>query len=778
MRPYLAVLKDSFREAMASRVLWIALIGIVMLLLGLAPFGLRNDVATQLRRQEVVDTKRLLQELQAARDTDGTPAARVWSLLNDDQRTSIDEMLDDKPEDETSERPRRGGFNDMQRTTVDMLNKLLEMPEFHDAESFADVELNEEAQQLVARENLSAREVSRRNLLLLVAAFPRAIRIVDENAMTLTYGGTEVFGPLPISASELGPVIDELLIGIVAVFLGFFGVFASLLVTAGMMPKTFEPGEIALLLSKPVSRSLLFLTKFFGGCCFTLLCAATLVGGIWALLGLRLGIWKHELLYSIPIYVFLFAIYFSISAVTGAIWKNAIVSLALVVVFWIGLTTIESTRVAVEEGVVNAERITEIAPVDAGVIVVNSSRETRLWNPDTGEWDEIFARPGPGIPAFAQRFAFSGLRFRPVYDPQENRIVAIDVPPRGGAATLLSGAADDRWERETEGQVPGQVRDVFVLNNGTVILPDRQAIYEFAGQTDKEKQTQKFLSGLTGGLLNSTSNSAFRPVQPKDMPDIATEYAVAMDSQTGTLIYYGEGVVQRLDRGEDGMYTLGPSRDLETTDSAVVAMSGGVVTVATSGGNIFVLNSTDLETLLEDHLPDDVLPKIAEASPDGASHAVLTHDNTLWLLDVAAMRPLDWRPVEDGVTNAVAYDAAGHLLVTDGRISVRSYNVASAELVAEYSAPQSWVYKVYDYGIKPLHTVLPKPSELDNFVRYTLTDQTSVPVSEGRRRGESGRRELLEERVKFDVWKPLLSNIAFLAVVLGIGCLYVSRSDF
>ncbi len=50
----------------------------------------------------------------------------------------------------------------------------------------------------------------------------------------------------------------------------------GLLVTAGLIPQTFEAGAIDLLLSKPVNRSLTFLTKFVGGCIFVGLAAAYL----------------------------------------------------------------------------------------------------------------------------------------------------------------------------------------------------------------------------------------------------------------------------------------------------------------------------------------------------------------------------------------------------------------------------------------------------------------------------------------------------------------------
>ena len=85
MRAYLAILKDSFREALASRVLLIALVGIVVVLLLLSPFGLKYDKATELRRSEVAKPERMLAELQAGADQEGTPQAHLWSLLTEEQ---------------------------------------------------------------------------------------------------------------------------------------------------------------------------------------------------------------------------------------------------------------------------------------------------------------------------------------------------------------------------------------------------------------------------------------------------------------------------------------------------------------------------------------------------------------------------------------------------------------------------------------------------------------------------------------------------------------------
>ena len=50
---------------------------------------------------------------------------------------------------------------------------------------------------------------------------------------------------------------------------------------------------------------------------------------LWLIAGLRFGIWNQGILMCIPIFMFLFSIYYSVSALTGIIWKSAVVSVVL-----------------------------------------------------------------------------------------------------------------------------------------------------------------------------------------------------------------------------------------------------------------------------------------------------------------------------------------------------------------------------------------------------------------------------------------------------------------
>lgn len=783
MRAYVAVLKDSFREALASRVLWIAIIGIILVLAGLAPFGISTDKAIELRRREMVNGELFLTNLYEKREAQGTPEAHIWSLLDEQQQERVRAASADEQETKDSERrPQRGGFNAVQRETVDDLNTLLQMPDFYDPASWDSVELNEEVEALIASEATDQASISRRNLLLLIAAFPKSIRVRDSNALTLKYAGATVVGPMEIPPSQFETAVEAGLEVVIALVLGFFGIFASLLVTSGMIPRTFEPGEISLLLSKPVSRALLFLTKFFGGCVFTFLCASLLIGGSWLLLGVRLGIWQHNLLACIPVYVFLFAIYYSVSALSGAIWRNAIVSVVLVVVFWIGLTTVGTVRQFIDENVVKARQITEIVVAGDDILTVSGSRKVQIWDEATGDWTEIFRQTdGPAIPAMLQRYAFSGSRFRPVFDHMNQRILALDAPPGQMAAfssaKLVSGSKVDLWEREQEGQVPSPVSGLYVTTNGQTILPGQSAIYRFTGQTQKEKQTQQFLNNLFGVALGSGGKSGFERIEPEGMPAMTPPFVTAMDVETTELVYFADGVVHVFEQNPEGTFRFVTSRDLEIDEPCTLAISGGHISCAFGDGRLMVLNAATLETELEDRLAKGVLPHRMEAAPDGTSHTLLTHDQTLWIVDVAAGKPISWKPPEDGRCTGIAYDSIGNLLVSDGRVSVRSYDVATGKEIASYNGTEDWVFKVFDYVVSPLYTVLPKPAELDNLVHYMLTGQKSVSVNENQR-PVIGRNKLEEERVSFDPWAPLRHNTLFLAVILGFGCLYVARRDF
>ena len=779
MRAYLAILKDSFREAVASRVLLIALAGIVVVLLLLAPFGLSTDKSTELRRSELRQPDRLLTKLVNGGEEEMTPPAHLWTLLNDTQQEQIENWLhpdaDEPPQ-------RRGGPSGsrLRRQLVDQLNELLQLDDFYDAESWTGIELTDEANELLLQSGLNDSELQRRNLLLLAAAFPREIDVTESNAISLGYANATVIGPIPLTPSQFEPIFEQIVVSVVGVFLGFFGVFGSLLVTAGLIPRTFEPGEIALLLSKPVHRGSLFVTKFLGGCIFTSLYATVLVSGIWLLLGVRMGSWQHQLLWCIPVYVFLFMIYYSVSAVAGAVWRNSIVALVLVVLFWTGLQVVGVTETALQDRLINDRGIKEITLVSTGVLSVDGEQNMQRWDAGSSSWKRVFEDPPDSMSGFARRFLASTARFAPVYDSTTDRIYALQLAESRfggfGRPQLVAGYADDDWERVPLGRLPDVVRTILIGNDGRVILPSTSRIYRYVGQTEKEQRRADFLGNITGGLLSGAGNG-FKEVQPKNMPDLGENSAAAINRSNNELMLFGKGQLHRLEALEDGSYSVSNSRNLDTDDSAVLDVAGPHAVLALASGKILVLNSTTLETVHEQQLADGVLPRICTAAPDGSSLAVLTHAKDVLLFDGKSGQPITWQPPENGACSAVSYSPEGELLVSDGRLAVRRYDVVSGQRLEEWSEQTTWVYDFYDYVTHPLWTILPKPSQLDEFVTYIMSGEKSV-LARDMPPWMADRDNLQQQRQTFDPIPVIRDNVIFLIVMLCLGCLHVSRRDY
>lgn len=773
MRQYIAVLKDSLREAMASRVLWFALATIALVLLLLAPFALRTETATRLRPRELVDAERFVGRLTENADKPETPGGHVWSLLTTDQQTFLKSLVD--PEGDS--RGPRGRF---EGRIVQTINPLLERDDFFKSDAWKDIELDYDLQKLVEEPAPTGPALASRNLKILAGTFRRSIRIRDSTQISLTYAGNTVTG-VPLTRDQLKPLITLGISSVMSILLGFVGVFASLLVTAFVIPRTFEPGEISLLLSKPVNRSVLLITKFAGSCIFTLACAIAMVGGVWFLLGVRFDIWEPKLLYCIPIYILLFMVYYVVSATAGLIWRNAIVALVVVVLFWLVLFVVGTVKNSMDQFSFAPAQINEIIPTKDRMFAVNGERQLLLYDSTGRRWQPIFTGDASGVPAFARRMMFAGVRYRPSFDEKNQRLLTVEkrMSPFGGAArgTVFSGVESDEWERVNEGETPGPVSDLFIDSDDRVLLPGRRGISQFVGMDEKERKTKEFWNNMVGNLIPASAGKAFEEIPVKDMPKLPPRFETAFDAATDDIFFYGDGQVHHLARQGDGGYAFVKSRDLETEEQAVFTVAGDYVLLALGDGSIRVLNRDTLEDHLSDEFSDGIVPRVAESSADGSAFGILTHTGEVWLFDGKTGKKVDWTPPEQGEASAIAFSDNGQLLVANGRQDVAMYAIGDSAASEKYAVAPTLVTRVYDWVVYPVFTLLPQPNEVDNLINYMMTGEKSQALTGG---GpfQAVEANLQDDRVTFDPWKPLFKNIAFIVVMLAFGCFYVSRKDF
>lgn len=773
MRAYLAILKDSYREARASRVLWISLVGIAIVLLLLAPINLSREKAVSLRGVELAFPDRMLARIQQEKETAGTPSAHLWSLLSKGQQDRVTELMEGKG-GSGRRGPGRGPGGEILRT----LNGLLKNESFYDPAVWAELELDEEARELVDAGELQGSSAQRRNLLLLAAAYPDGIRLVDDTSLGLYYANAEIIGELPFPPSQVNRVIEIGVTAILGFFLGIIGVFCSLLVTSGVIPRTFEPGEIALLLSKPVNRAGLFLVKFLGGCTFTLLYATLLVTGVWLLLGLRLDYWQISLLWCIPVYVFLFGIYYAVSALAGAVWRNPIVALVSVVIFYIGLKTVEITQDQMEREMIDARALREVVAVGEDVFAVDGDQKAYVWNASDEEWDECLKRTESGVAALMRGRLAANYRFLPVYDASEDRLLALQ-PSAGrfsgvGPPILVAGYRDSDWERESLGRLPDMVDAIHQDSQGRVVLPGRKAVYEFVGQTDKQQKRADFLNDITGGFLGG--GRAFREIQSDEMPDLGDGFATAMHAGTDDLYMLGNGLLCRLARDEDGTYRVAGRVELTSDERGLVAAGGNVCLVAQRGGLVSVFDASTLEPLADvTELEGD--PRVVSASPDGRYVGLLTHQQQLTLWNASDAERLTWSPSLTDSVNAVSFTADGSLLVSDGRLAALQFDVTQQAESQRWAEQPSWAYGFYDNFVYPAWSVLPKPAELTGFIPYVMGGE-QLPDDGPPLQSEGDFDSLEQADEEFDAVGVARSNGLFIGFVLLIGCLYVARTDY
>ena len=144
------------------------------------------------------------------------------------------------------------------------------------------------------------------------------------------------FGALPLRllTAPMGEEVYRIEDTLVNNFGGWIGILVGVVITAFFIPNMLRKGTVDLLLVKPIRRPTLLVFKYIGGLSFMFLNTALVVVGIWLVLGLRSGIWAPGFLLSIFILTFFFAILYSVSALAAVLTRSPVVAIMATVVAW------------------------------------------------------------------------------------------------------------------------------------------------------------------------------------------------------------------------------------------------------------------------------------------------------------------------------------------------------------------------------------------------------------------------------------------------------------
>ena len=133
----------------------------------------------------------------------------------------------------------------------------------------------------------------------------------------------------------------------VSVFLYIWGTFLAIFASSGLIPSVLEPGRIALLLSKPITRFTLLMGRFTGNFLVVAANHIYLIVGIWIIIGLKTDIWEARFLLAILSSLFIFTVLLCVVVLTGVLAESSALSVMMAVALMLVSTILAQRQVVV-----------------------------------------------------------------------------------------------------------------------------------------------------------------------------------------------------------------------------------------------------------------------------------------------------------------------------------------------------------------------------------------------------------------------------------------------
>lgn len=151
-------------------------------------------------------------------------------------------------------------------------------------------------------------------------------------------------------------------------------ILVGIVITSFFFPNMLRKGTVDLLLVKPVQRWALLLYKYVGGLMFIFVCTSYTMIGIWFVLGIRSGLWPNGSLLIIGTLTFFFAILYSISTFVGVLTRSTVTTIMLTAMAYAALGT-SGTVHEILEAKVKEEEAREQVKARMKVILKDAAKE-------------------------------------------------------------------------------------------------------------------------------------------------------------------------------------------------------------------------------------------------------------------------------------------------------------------------------------------------------------------------------------------------------------------
>ena len=184
----------------------------------------------------------------------------------------------------------------------------------------------------------------------------------DENGPTILYGWKHIDQPLLAKGSVFSRVFMEGIFSaiIVNVWLAWGAIILALVSTAGILPDFLAEGSIDLVLSKPISRVKMFLTKYAGSLAFVFIQVLIFCAGVYLVLGWRVGEWRFKVFLAVPLIVLQFSYLYCIMALLNVWTKSTLASLLITIIVWMGIFGLATSNGVLQLARINFETAVEV----------------------------------------------------------------------------------------------------------------------------------------------------------------------------------------------------------------------------------------------------------------------------------------------------------------------------------------------------------------------------------------------------------------------------------
>ena len=460
----------------------------------------------------------------------------------------------------------------------------------------------------------------------------------------------------------------------------------------------------------------------------------------------------------------MFLIYYSVSALVGVIWKNAIISVVITTFFWLTCLTMYMLKGGLEGLALDPQRIVKIADAAGTLVVVRETGTMEVWSEARSQWQRTYEPSGRGgnVPTLDG----------PVFHIPTGQLLVGQgfANPFGVAGQRISlrlARASDGWALRDGPALPGETATFLIENDGQLLAVAADNMYRLNGKLEPASAGVKIL-----GFSLPLGGSDFRPTLAEGKLSFPDPLAASADPKLPRIVIASGNDVYLLTRQDDGKYVQTAQRTLpgKEREGTAIAIAGDSVVVAREDGLIWLLSAKDLEIRWQKTLEAYTQPRFTAASPDGSRLAILFQNRKLWLIDgvsgAAQVAPVRGQGDISGFTLT-----SDKLLVADCIDRVTAYDLKSLQ------AEQTWWQRMnqwelaYYYSVLPLYTAFPKPNELENTVHFVLTGKQTTDL--GVFRG------LIEQRREHhNPWRPVISGLVFVAAMLLVACIYIERHEF